>query len=427
MTLIILIVTFFALVICGMPIAFAIGVSSLFALLSAGTSLALISHYMFAGVDSFILCAVPMFIVAGEIMTQGGLTCSLTDFADILVGRFRGGLGHTNILGSMFFAGITGSATADVAAIGSVLIPIMTNRGYSKAYSTAVTISGGIIGPIIPPSLTFIIYALAVGRVSIGGLFMAGIAPGILVGLGLMYVNYRVSKKRNYEKRTEHYSWTKILTTTRNSLIVLIMPALIVGGILSGVYTATESAAVAAAYSLLISFVFFRLLKLRHLPQIFMNSAKVTAIMILLLATSNVFSHILVTENVPTYVADFMFSLTKNKYAFLFILNCILFVIGCVVDLFPAILIFGPIFAPVASLYGIDPLHFGIIFCVNLLVGLNTPPVGSGLVVGAAIGGVTVDELIKEIVPFLVVQMVVILVITYVPVITLFIPRIAGF
>jgi len=427
MTLFILIVAFFILVICGMPIAFAIGVSSIFALLHAGTSLALISHYMFAGVDSFIMCAVPMFILAGDTMTHGGLTRSLTDFADILVGRFRGGLGHTNILGSIFFAGITGSATADTAAIGSVLIPVMANRGYSKAYSTAVTIAGGIIGPIIPPSLTFIIYSLAVGRVSIGGLFMAGIAPGILVGISLMLVNYRVSKRRNYEKRTESYSWKAILDIIRKSLIVLLMPVMIVGGILSGVYTATESAAVAAAYALIVSFVFFRRLKIGQLPDIFLNSAKVSAIMLMLLATSNIFSHILVTENVPVYVADFMFSITKNKYVFLFILNCILFVIGCLVDLFPAILIFGPIFAPISARYGIDPLHFGVIFCVNLLIGLNTPPVGSGLVVGAAIGGVTVDELIKEIMPFLWIQVAAIFLITYIPMITLFIPRMAGF
>ena len=427
MTLIVLIVTFFVLVICGMPIAFAIGVSSLLALLKAGTSLILISHYMFAGVDSFTMCAVPMFIMAGDIMTQGGLTRSLTDFADILVGRFRGGLGHTNILGSIFFAGITGSATADAAAIGSVLIPVMANRGYSKAYSTAVTIAGGIIGPIIPPSLTFIIYALAVGRVSIGGLFMAGIAPGVLVGIALMFVNYRISKKRNYEKRTETYSWKKIFDIIRRSTIVLLMPIIIVGGILSGVYTATESAAVAAAYALIISLVFFRKLNVAQLPDIIMNSAKVTAIMLMLLATSNIFSHILVTENVPVYLADFMFSITKNKYVFLFILNCILFVIGCLIDLFPAILIFGPIFAPISAKYGIDPLHFGIIFCVNLLIGLNTPPVGSGLVVGAAIGGVTVDELIREVVPFLLIQVVAIILITYIPIISLFIPRIAGF
>ena len=427
MTLLILIATFFLLAVFGMPIAYAIGVSSFFALLHQGMPMVLISHYMFAGVDSFILCAVPMFILAGEIMLQGGLTRSLTDFADLLVGRIRGGLGHTNIVTSIFFAGITGSATADTAAIGSLLIPAMAERGYSRTYSTAVTIASSIIGPIIPPSLTFVIYALAVGRISIGGLFMAGVIPGILTGLALMFLHYRVSKKRNYEKRTEPYSRKAAWDITLRSLIVLFMPALIVGGILSGVYTATESAAAASAYALIIGFLFFRRLKLRQLPQICMNTAKISAIFVVLLATSNIFSYVLVTENVPTQLAAFMHSLTQNKYVFLIILNTILFIIGCLVDLFPAILIFAPIFAPIGASYGIDPLQFGIIFCVNLLIGLNTPPVGSGLIIGAAIGGVKVEELIREILPFLAVQFVVLFLITYIPAFTLFIPKLAGF
>ena len=427
MTLLILVVVFFALVFFGMPIAFAIGVSSVCAILHQGMPIVLISHYMFAGVDSFILCAVPMFILAGEIMLQGGLTRSLTDFADLLVGRIRGGLGHTNIVVSMFFAGITGSATADTAAIGSMMIPAMAERGYSKAYSTAVTIASSLIGPIIPPSLTFVIYALAVGRISIGGLFMAGIFPGILAGIALMFVNYWVSKKRNYEKRSEPYPRNQARQIVFRSLIILIMPALIVGGILSGIYTATESAAAASAYALIIGFIFFRLLKIRQLPQIFLNTAKVSAIFIVLLATSNIFSYVLVTENVPHYLAEFMHSLTQNKYVFLLILNITLLIIGCMVDLFPAILIFGPIFAPIAASYGIDPLHFGVIFCVNLLIGLNTPPVGSGLIIGAAIGGITVEQLIKEIWPFLIIQVVVLFLITYFPAITLYIPKKAGF
>ena len=427
MTLLILVAVFFLLAVFGMPIAYAIGVSSLCALLSQGMPMVLISHYMFAGVDSFILCAVPMFILAGEIMLQGGLTRSLTDFADLLVGRIRGGLGHTNIVTSIFFAGITGSATADTAAIGSLLIPAMADRGYSKTYSTAVTIASSIIGPIIPPSLTFVIYALAVGRISIGGLFMAGIVPGILTGMALMFINYRVSKKRNYEKRTEPYSRKDAWDITVKSLVVLIMPALIVGGILTGVYTATESAAAASAYALVIGFVFFRRLKFRQLPQIFINASKISAIFVVLLATSNIFSYVLVTENVPNHLAGFMHALTQNKYVFLIILNAILFIIGCLVDLFPAILIFGPIFAPIGASYGIDPLQFGIIFCVNLLIGLNTPPVGSGLIIGAAIGGVTVEELIREMLPFLAVQLVVLFFITYVPSFTLYIPKLAGF
>jgi len=427
MTLIVLTVSFVLFVVLGMPIAFAIGVSSLFALLTQGVPLVLISHYMFSGVDSFVLCAIPMFVLAGEIMLYGGMTRSLTDLSDLLVGRIRGGLGHTNIMGSIFFAGITGSATADTTAIGSILIPAMTGKGYSRSYSTAITIASSVIGPIIPPSLTFVIYALAVGDVSIGGLFLAGIIPGILTGVGLMVLNYIISRKRNYEKRTESYSWSEIFKIVRQSIGVLVMPLLIVVGVLSGVYTATESAAVASAYALVLCLLFFKTLKVSDLGKIFFNSAKVSSIMFLLLATSNLFSYVLATENVPILMAETLHSLTQNPIVFLLLLNILLLLIGCVLDLFPAIFIFGPIFAPVAYSYGISPLHFGMIFCVNLLVGLNTPPVGSGLFIGAAIGHVKLEELIKEVTPFIIMEFIVLLCITYIPAITMAIPTLVGF
>jgi tripartite ATP-independent transporter DctM subunit len=427
MTLIVLTVSFVLFVVLGMPIAFAIGVSSLFALLTQGVPLVLISHYMFSGVDSFVLCAIPMFVLAGEIMLYGGMTRSLTDLSDLLVGRIRGGLGHTNIMGSIFFAGITGSATADTTAIGSILIPAMTGKGYSRSYSTAITIASSVIGPIIPPSLTFVIYALAVGDVSIGGLFLAGIIPGILTGVGLMVLNYIISRKRNYEKRTESYSWSEIFKIVRQSIGVLVMPLLIVVGVLSGVYTATESAAAASAYALVLCLLFFKTLKVSDLGKIFFNSAKVSSIMFLLLATSNLFSYVLATENVPILMAETLHSLTQNPIVFLLLLNILLLLIGCVLDLFPAIFIFGPIFAPVAYSYGISPLHFGMIFCVNLLVGLNTPPVGSGLFIGAAIGHVKLEELIKEVTPFIIMEFIVLLCITYIPAITMAIPTLVGF
>lgn len=427
MTLTVLLVTFILFIVLGMPIAFAIGVSALLALLTQDVPLILISHYMFSGVDSFILCAIPMFVLAGEIMLYGGMTRSLTELSDLLVGRVRGGLGHTNIMASIFFAGITGSATADTTAIGSILIPAMSGKGYSRAYSTAVTIASSVIGPIIPPSLTFVIYALAVGNVSIGGLFLAGILPGVLTGIGLMAINYVISRKRNYEKRTEPYSKKEMLRILRQSGVVLIMPLLIIIGVLSGAYTATESAAAASAYALVVCLVIFRIMKWKDLGKIFFNSAKVSSIMFLLLATSNLFSYILATENVPTLLAGFLHDITTNPYVFLLLLNIMLLLIGCVVDLFPAIFIFGPIFAPVAASYGISPLHFGVIFCVNLLVGLNTPPVGSGLFIGAAIGNVRLEKLIHEVIPFIVMEFIVLLGITYIPAITLYIPAIAGF
>lgn len=427
MTITVLLVTFTLFIVLGMPIAFAIGIASLLALLTQNVPLILIAHYMFAGVDSFVLCAIPMFVLAGEIMLQGGMTRSLTDFSDILVGKIRGGLGHTNIMASIFFAGITGSATADTTAIGSILIPAMSGKGYSRAYSTAVTIASSVIGPIIPPSLTFVIYALAVGNVSIGGLFLAGILPGVLTGIGLMVINYSISRKRLYEKRTTPYRWPEILKIVRQSGVVLVMPLLIVIGVISGAYTATESAAAASAYALVVCILIFGSLKIKDLGQIFFNSAKVSSIMFLLLATSNIFSYVLATENVPQLLADTLHGVTSSPFIFLLILNLMLLIIGCVVDLFPAIFIFGPIFAPVAASYGIEPLHFGLIFCVNLLVGLNTPPVGSGLFIGAAIGNVRLEELISEVTPFILMEFIVLLGITYIPALTLAIPKMAGF
>ncbi len=427
MTLTVLIVSFVLFIILGMPIAFSIGVSSMLALLTQDVPMILISHYMFAGVDSFILCAIPMFVLAGEIMLQGGMTRSLTDLSDLLVGRIRGGLGHTNIMASIFFAGITGSATADTTAIGSILIPAMSGKGYSRAYSTAVTIASSVIGPIIPPSLTFVIYACAVGNVSIGGLFLAGIIPGALTGVGLMVINYIISRKRNYEKRTEPYNKKEVISILKQSSLVLVMPLLIVLGVLSGAYTATESAAAASAYAMVVCLLIFRTLKWSQLGKIFFNSAKVSSIMFLLLATSNLFSYVLATENVPTLMAQTLHGITTSPFVFLLLLNILLLFIGCVVDLFPAIFIFGPIFAPVAASYGIAPLHFGLIFCVNLLVGLNTPPVGSGLFIGAAIGNVRLEELIREVNPFILMGIIILLGITYIPALTLYVPQLAGF
>jgi len=427
MALFLLTVIFFGTIIAGMPIAFGVGLAALVALIAQGESLVILSHQMFFGVDSFTLGAIPMFVLAGEIMFRGQLTKALTDVSDILVGRIRGGLGHTNILASMFFAGITGSATADTTAIGSLLIPAMKEKGYSASYSTAVTIASSVIGPIIPPSLTFVIYALAVGRTSIGALFLAGILPGTLTVVALMVIHYYFSVKRQYEKRTVPYTWVQILTIIRRCLVVAFMPIIVVIGVTTGIFTATESAAVASAYAFLICFVVFRTLSFKDFPDIIFQTAKISSLIVLLLATSTVFSYVLATENVPLRVGGFLQTISTNKYVFLLIANVTLLVIGCVIDTFPAILIFAPIFVPIAKSYGIDPLHFGVIFCVNLLIGLNTPPVGTGLFIGSAIGKVRIEELIREVLPFTAVQLIVLILLTYIPWFTLTIPRLAGF
>ena len=426
MTLAVLCVTFVVLMALGMPIAFVIGCACLAALVVSGQSTMLLQHFMQIGIDSFVLVAVPMFVLAGEIMLKGRMTTALTDFADILVGRLRGGMGHTNIAASVFFAGITGSASADTTALGSVLIPAMAERGYDRAYATAVTIASSVIGPIIPPSLTFVIYAMAVGGVSIGDLFVAGIVPGLLVAVALMVMNHRISERRGYEKRTERHSMRFVLTTFRRSLVVLVMPLLIVAGVLSGGFTATEAAAVASIYALVICLFFTRTMTPGDLPSILFDTARTSSIMFLLLATSSVLSYILATQGVPRLIADGFGALTDNRYVFLLLLNVALLLIGVVLDLFPAIIIFGPIFASISQSYGIDPVHFGVIFCVNLLLGLNTPPVGSGLFIGAAVGKVRLEDLIREVRPFIAMEIVVLLLITYVPVLTTGLPRLLG-
>lgn len=423
MTILALSLTFIVLTVLGMPIAFVIGISCLVALLIEGQSLTLIPHYMFIGMDSFVLVAVPMFVLAGEIMLKGGMTRSLTDLSDVIVGRIRGGMGHTNIAASVFFAGITGSASADTTALGSVLIPTMAERGYGRAYATAVTIASSVIGPIIPPSLTFVIYAMAVGGVSIGELFLAGLIPGLLVALALMVMNYRISLKRNYEKRTTSYTTHQVWTIFRRSLLVLVMPVLIIVGVLSGDFTATEAAACASIYALVICLIVTRSLRLGELPEVFFNTAKTSSIMFLLLATSSVLSYVLATQGVPAMIADGFRAVTDNKFVFLLLMNIALLLIGLVLDLFPAIIIFGPIFAKIAMSYGVDPVQFGVIFCVNLLIGLNTPPVGSGLFLGAAVGKVRLEDLIREVRPFILMEVLVLLLLTYIPFLTTGLPR----
>lgn len=425
MEIAVLAITFTVLVVLGMPIAFAIGVSSLAVILLTGESLMLVPQYIFSGVNSFLLVAIPMFVLAGNIMLHAGLTRRLTDFADLFVGRLHGGLGHTNVAGSAFFAGITGSATADTTAIGSVMVPAMAEKGYGRAYATAITVASSVVGPIIPPSLTFIIYALAVGDVSIGALFIAGLVPGVLVCIALMIMNHVISRRRGYPRREEKYTKKEVFSITQKSLIVLVMPVGIAYGVITGAYTATEAAAVAAAYALLVSLV-LRRLDLRSLPGIFFGAARTSSIMFLLLATSSLLSYILSTQGVPLKISGFLHELTENPLVFLLILNITLLLIGLVLDLFPAILIFGPIFAPIAAQYGVDPLHFGVVFCVNLILGLNTPPVGSGLFVGASIGKVKIEELIREIIPFFFMQLVVLALITYIPAFTTALPRYFG-
>lgn len=411
----------------GMPIALAIGVTALGGILMMqGIPLVVIPQKMFIGTDAFPLLAIPLFVLGGDLMLKGEITRGLIRFADLLVGRMRGGLAHATIFSCMIFAGITGSAVADASAIGSVMIPAMNSAGYPKNYSAAVTAAASIMGPIIPPSLVMVFYSLVTGA-SVGGLFMAGVVPGVLIAASLMVINYIISRRNGYQRRETRYTWPETIRICRDSILVLLMPIIIVGGILGGIFTATEAAGVGVVYALLVGFFVLRTLKLRDLPEMFMNTARVTSVVLLLLATTNVLSWIVTMQNVPQRTLAFFTSISSNPLVFLLFINVIVLITGCIIDTAPAIFLLVPIFAPVAKGFGIDPLHFGIIVVVNLCIGLLTPPVGSCLFIGSSLAKISMEELLKPLWPFLIAEIVILFLITYVPQLPMTLPRLLGY
>lgn len=412
----------------GIPIVFAIGLASLTGMLvvGAGAPLIMIPNSMFNGMDSFPLMAVPFFVLAGEIMNRGGITVRLVRFANALVGRFTGGLAHANIVASMLFAGITGSALADTAAIGSTMIPAMRKAGYDADYSAAVTASSSLIGPIIPPSITMVIFGVT-ASVSIGGLFLSGIVPGVLIGLGLMVMASIIAKRRGYQMAGEAISPRKFVALTGNALLALMMPVIILGGIFGGIMTPTEAAAVAVAYSLLVGMLVFRELHLKDLPILFLRAGRVTAMIMIIVGVARIFADVLSSEQVPQQLSAAIMSLTDNKWLILLLMNLFLLLVGCVMDTTAAIIILTPVLLPVATSIGLDPLTFGIIMCINLIIGLATPPLGICLFVAADIANISFEKLVMAIWPFLLVEVAVLLLITYIPEVAMFVPRYFGY
>lgn len=411
----------------GIPVAFCLALTSLVVLLVIGdVPLHLIPQRMFTGMDSFPLMAVPFFILAGDLMNAAGITDRIVRFATVLVGHIRGGLAHVNIVASMFFAGISGSAVADTAAMGSIIIPAMEKDGYDKTFSAAVTAASSVIGPIIPPSIPVVIFAL-VGSVSVGGLFLAGILPGVLIGLGLMGVSYFLAKKHNYGTKQPLASLREMVQATIGAIIPLLMPIIILGGILSGVFTPTEAASVAVAYAILVGFFVLRTLKLKDLPQIFFRSMVTTSTILLVMATANIFTWILGTEQIPQALAAAITSLTTNPLVLLLLINILLLAVGCFLEGLAAIIIMVPILLPLATQAGIDPIHFGIVVVMTNVIGLITPPLGLCLFVVCSVAKVDLMRLIKVITPFLLVELIALLIVTYMPAIALWIPRLFGY
>lgn len=414
---------FFIAILLGIPLAFSLGISSLIYLIVEVNTMpwGVIAQRLFEGANSFPLMAIPFFILAGALMNYGGLAKKLVDIAHFLVGFIRGGLAIVNIVGSMFFAGISGSSVADTAAIGSLLIPAMTERGYKKEFSVAVTASSSTIGVIIPPSIPMVLVGV-IGGLSIGQLFLAGAIPGILLGFALMLVSYLISKKENYPKE-QVPSFRKIVRSVKEGILALIMPLMILGGIIGGIFTPTEAGAVAALYSFIIGFFVYKKLKLADLPGILYDTLTNTAAIMFLVAVASLFGWILSYERIPQIIANAMLSITENQILILLLINIFLLMIGCVMDMTASLIILTPMFMPLIKTLGIDPIHFGVIMVLNLSIGLFTPPLGVCLIVPCQLAERKISDVLKDILPFFIACVVVLFLITYLPGLVTFLPN----
>jgi tripartite ATP-independent transporter DctM subunit len=381
---------------------------------------------MFTGVDVFPFMAIPFFILAGDLMNAAKITDKLVAFADIIVGRLRGGLAHVNIVTNMFFAGVSGSAVADCSAIGSFLIPMMKEKGFDSDFSAAVTSSAAVMGPIIPPSIPMVIYALITGT-SVAALFLSGFIPGVMIGFGLMGVAYFMARKRKYPTRERRLTPREILRTVLLALVPLFMPVIILGGILGGIFTATEASAVAAAYALLIGFFAYRTLKLKDLPAIFISAAKTTGVVFLAIACSNIFNWALVIEGMPQTMAAFASKYIHSTWVLLLAINILLLILGCLMDATAIMLITVPTLIAIATKFGISPIMFGCIVVLNLMIGLITPPFGLCLFIGCGIARISLETLVRAIWPFIIVEVVVLFLVTYIEPLSMFIPRLFGY
>jgi tripartite ATP-independent transporter DctM subunit len=428
-SIIVLILSFVVLLALSVPIAFCIGIATILTMLftiAPGPAVTTVAQRMATGIDSFALLAIPFFILSGQLMGQGGIARRLIDFAKVIVGMFPGGLAYVNVVACMFFGAISGSSVAATSAIGGFMIPIMNKEGYDKNFNTAVTVTASTTGLLIPPSNILIVYSLASGGVSIAALFLAGYLPGILMGLGLIGVAAVISRIRKYpvgEKPQLFFAIRKLLDAIPSLLLIII----IIGGIIAGIFTPTEASAIAVLYSMLLSVVFYREVKVDQLPKILLKTVETTAIVMLLIGTSSAMSWILSYENIPQNISQALITMTESKFMILLFINLILLLVGTFMDMTPAVLIFTPIFLPVVTALGITPLHFGIIMVLNLCIGLTTPPVGTVLFVGCGIGKTTIGQLSKALLPFYAVMVVVLMLVTYIPWITLVLPRLFGY
>lgn len=415
---------FAILALLNIPIAIVLGLSSVIALaLASNIPLMVVAQRMFTAADSFPLMAIPFFMMAGALMEGGGISRRLINLANKLVGSITGGLALVGILTCMFFAAISGSGPATVAAIGSILVPAMVDAGYDRGFASAVMASAGAIGVIIPPSIPMVTYGV-VGGVSIGSIFLGGVGAGLLVGLSLMIVSYIISKKRGYHGQSEKFSISAVVKATIDAFWALLMPVIILGGIYGGIFTPTEAAAVAVVYGLVVGFFVYRELKLKDLPKVFVNTAVSTSVVMFIISTAQVFGWILTSERIPDAIAQAFIGFSENPYIILLLINVLLLIVGCFMETNAAIIILAPIFLPLLVKLGIDPIFFGIVMVVNLAIGMVTPPLGVNLFVACGISNITLERISKAVLPLMAAMIIALLLITYIPDISMFLPRI---
>jgi tripartite ATP-independent transporter DctM subunit len=420
--MIILIGGFCVLCLLGMPVAYALGLAAIFAALYVDMPLEAIMLKTSDGMDDFALLAIPFFILAGGIMAEGGMATRLVNLAKVFVGFIRGGLALVNILASTMFGCISGSSVADTAAIGSVMIPQMIKAGYPRLFAVNVTIAGSLQPLLIPPSHNAVIYSLAAGgTISVAHLFIAGVIPGLLLGLSLMILCFYIARRDNFPKG-EVIPLRRAITIAGEAFWGLVTIFIIIGGILSGVFTPTESAAVACIYSFLVTMFIYRDYKWSELPLLVGRVVRTVGMVMIMIGFSIAFGYMMAIMQIPAKVTAFFVSVSSDKYMFLFLINILLLVLGTFMDLAPMLLICTPIFLPVVKMFGIDPVHFGMIMILNLGIGLLTPPVGPTLVVGCAIGKVTMEAVSKSIMIFYIPMLIVLLMVTYIPALSLWLP-----
>lgn len=420
--------SFALLLILRVPIGISLGMSSLITIFASGVvQPTYLAQGLVTGADSFSLMAVPFFVLAGELMATGGISRRLLNIADAFLGRKYGGLALVTVVACMFFAAISGSGPATVAAIGGLTIPSMLKQGYDKPFAGAISAAAGSIGVIIPPSIPMVMYCVATG-VSVGAMFMGGVIPGILIGISLCVYSSLYSKKHKYiNAEAAPFSWGNVGRSLVDGIWALLVPVIILGGIYGGIFTPTEAAAVAVAYGLIVGLFVYRDLKAKDLYRIFGSAALTTATIMVILGTATTFGRILTLERIPTMIADFFESVAKGPIMLLILINILLLIVGCFMETNAAIIILAPIFLPIVESMGINPVHFGIVMVVNLAIGFVTPPLGVNLFVSCNVANAKLEEICKGILPILGVMILDLLLITYIEPLSMFLPTLLGY